>query len=728
MHVKRLSQLALLSLCFTLAPIASANAPSSQQSAVTQIVQSKAPSWSAIVRDVENRKILEDAQKLADEVSLRLMSLKQLSPEEMTFENTFGFLDRYDNDFITFYRFVNQITHIKDSPAVREVVQKLIAIRVEFVRKLFADKEVWLAVQTAAKQPWVKDLSPEQRRLVDASLWGFRSAGADLSPEKQKRFFALIQELITLNNQFSKNVADASASWKVLITDEAELEGVNSMLKSRAAYAAKQAYPNAEKEQWLISAATGGEQLLYSCHSSEMRRKVWEAIQKSLTQAPHDNRDLVKRILALRHEQAQLLGHKHFADQVTERYMMGSAEEALNFVNELRDHVISLILIDNMLLRESVAKAAGEMQGDALPALAPWDAQYQQLRRSYNKDDRSLHMLSAYLPVEHSVDSMMSYLGELFSMRFDRLESAFYDSAPEATDSQLAEVPHPDILAYEVFDTKKNKRLGILYLDLMSRANKRPGAWTSGIREATHADGALVVLTANLSSMKKDLKGLFTYRDLRILFHEMGHALHMLLDDNALTKQNAIYSAWDFVETPSQAIERLAIAPDFLRRYGKHFLSGDPVPDDLLESVDSLKSGNSLRELLHILTWSKIDLELHSDAERFLAGRSIEEYVNDIVRSEGLVDGEGPLSYDLYRLSHCMAGGYAAGFYSYAWSDILAADIYSRFSEEGADMKQVGDELREKILSKGDSAPAAELYRNFMGRDPEYDAFLDEME
>ena len=291
------------------------------------------------------------------------------------------------------------------------------------------------------------------------------------------------------------------------------------------------------------------------------------------------------------------------------------------------------------------------------------------------------------------------------------------------------EVWHPEVRLFEVRDNKSGAHLGSFYLDLFPRATKRGGAWVQPIHYGTPAhDGKphtphLALLAGNLSAAGKETPALFSHRDVETIFHEFGHMMHVMLGNTELRSHCGTSVAWDFVELPSQMNENWTWEPEGMATYAVHYKTGEPIPENYVRKMQDVRFFFPAHDNMGQLCIAKLDLEMHMNYAEKFRGRDL-----DAASAELLDSWRTPMTVQppsiMRNLTHCISGGYAGAYYSYKWAEVLAADVYTRFLKEGIMNPAVGAAYREEILSKGDSKPAAELYRNFMGRDPNPDALL----
>jgi oligopeptidase A len=423
---------------------------------------------------------------------------------------------------------------------------------------------------------------------------------------------------------------------------------------------------------------------------------------------------LIWKILALRDEKAKLLGKANFADIATARRMARSGRVALDFVENMHDRVLPAFERECRELEEFKAK---ETHSRVEP-LEPWAVSYwmEKLRRAkYDFDEEELR---PYFPIDRVIQGMFSLFGRLYGFR-----------VRERIGEKKPDVWHPDAHFYDIFDSVSGAHIGSFYADWFPRASKRSGAWMEGVSfGAAKADGGhephLGLVCGNLTEPQGDKPALLTHREVETIFHEFGHLMHHVLTDVPVKYLAGTNVPWDFVEMPSQVSENWTWERASLDLFARHYETGQLIPQDIFGKMLAARHFGAARASMRQLSFGKMDLELHLNYERY-KGRDLDETVKEILNGY-LARTKSPASNNVRSFGHLFSSpmGYAAGYYSYKWAEVLDADIFTRFKKEGVLNEETGHEFRAKVLSKGNSRPPEELFRSFMGRDPDPDALL----
>ena len=727
----------LLALCCCLgAPFtAQAAEPQSPEAGAPQAVSAPAasphpffedrlyPAWSRMTA-AQARKDIRAAILLAKERQARLRNTK---PEEATWDSVFAAYEEMNRELDRAEIFLHHLASVMDSPELREVQDELIPELSEYSASITADEKLWQVIKTAAAAPWVKKLSPAKQRLITQLVDSFRDSGADLSPEQKKRLAEINRELSTLTLQFSKNVLDATNAWQWVITDPAALEGMSQNWMDRAAHvAAEKGYGTPENPQWMVTLGeSSAREVMYSCKVESTRQKCWEAINAVGSQEPYDNAPIVARVMELRQELATLLGFKTYADLKLAHRMAGSGERAMAFVDEMMQKVKPAYDSEVKQIMDYIAKERGVESGE----LNPWDTAYYLRKLSkerYNFDPETLRPYQEYSRV---LRGMFAIFQHLYDIRITEQPTACLKPGETAPQGAV-EVWHPEVRVFAIYDNKTGAHLGSFYMDLFPRASKRAGAWVLPLHYGEPAkDGKphtphLGTLCGNLSPATADKPALFSHYDVETIFHEFGHMMHSMLSDTELRSHSGTSVAWDFVELPSQMNEDWTWEPLSIATYAVHYKTGKPLPAEEISKLRQSRFFFPAHENMGQLRLAKLDMEMHTNYDAKFRGKNLDE-ASDTVLAPWKAPSHVKAPSIMRHLSHCISGGYAAGYYSYKWAEVLAADAFTRFAKEGILNPAVGAAYRRCILSQGDSRPAGELYRDFMGRNPNPDALLE---
>ena len=680
------------------------------------------PAWSRLTA----AQALKDAPVAMQLAQVRLDAIRALSPEQMSFENTFVALGEATRELEKVSDYLRTLASTMDSPEIREAQASLIPELNRFYSTISADTRLWEVLRTAAERPWAAQLSPQKKMLVKQTLDSFRDNGAELPADKKARKAEIEQQLSELTLKFAKNVLDSTNAWQHIVTDKAQLAGMSdNWLEAAAADAAAHGYGTAEAPAWRISLKAGSAgTVLRDCSVEATRKLCWEAQADIGRSGEYDNAPIVAKVMQLRHEFAQLLGFATWADYVTRNRMVGSGAGAMGFVDSMLERLSPAFLGE---CAELLAYA-NECRGEKASTLAPWNLRYYLNEYTQKKCAFDPESVRPYFACDKVLAGMFGIASRLYDISIDELPTVCLQPG-ESCPAGKVEVWHPEVRMFAISDKASGAHLGSFYLDLHPRAGKRAGAWMSPLRVgAPGKDGAphaphLAAITANLTRPVAGKPALFSHLDVETLFHEFGHMLHAMLTDTELAGHWCSGIAWDFIELPSIINENWTWEPEALALYAHHYESGEPMPTDLVERLNASRYFMPAIGNMRQFCLSKLDLEMHMNYATRFAGRDIDTATAELLAPWQMPSGVDEPSY-MRRLSHCMSGAYAAGYYSYQWADVLAADAFRRFEAEGILNPAPAAAFRKAVLSVGGSKPAAEAYRDFLGRDPDPDAYL----
>ncbi|WP_438482500.1 M3 family metallopeptidase [Oleiharenicola lentus] len=649
---------------------------------------------------------LADAEQKIDVIT-------QLAPGNVTYQNTFLALEKATELLNETWAKVSHLTTVADSAALRDANNVMLPKVSAFYARIPLNAELWLRIKQASGQPAVAQLAGEHRRFVNETLADFRQQGADLPADKKARLEALQGELAQLTQKYSENVLDATNAWELIITDEHRLAGLPLHARESARQSAlKKGFGSEAAPAWRFTLPMPSQEpvMLYA-EDASLRQQVWQAATQVGVQAPHDNRELVRRILALRQEKAELLGQPHFADLTLARRMAKNGAQALAFIEGLHDRVQLAFARE---CRELEAFKSEQLKTPLSP-LAPWETGFWAERLRRTRYDFNEEQLRPYFSLSGVLTGMFEITRRVFGITVTEQPAG------------KVEVWHPEVKFYEVRD-RVGRHIGSFYTDWHPRETKRGGAWmnylvTGGKHHGTRAPH-LGLMCGNMTPSVDGKPALLTHREVETVFHEFGHLLHHLFGEVEIKSLNGVNVAWDFVELPSQIMENWCWERESLDLFARHHETGERIPDALFERLVAAKNFRSAVATMRQLTFARLDLALHLRAQDFADG-DISEKLKKVLSSY-LVPTDPPAPTMENRFTHIFADptGYAAGYYSYKWAEVLDADAFMRFKREGIFSEKVGTEFVEKILSRGNSADPMELFVDFMGRPPDQQALL----
>lgn len=674
--------------------------------------------WSKLTPErarVEIREAIEHAKEAVEAICC---------VEEPTYENSFAALEASGAEVTRGWHRLHHLSSVMDSPEIREVINELMPEVVIFSSSVTLNPRLYAVLKKAAAMPWVAELSEVKQRFIQETLCDFRENGADLTDEQKVRFTEISTKLAMLSQSFGERVLDSTNAWEYVTADPNELVGMPESAKENARQdALAKGYGTEEEPQWRFSLQfTSIQPVLTYADNEALRSRIWHAVNAKCT-GEHDTTELIQEILTLRAEKAAMLGYEKYSDYVTARRMAGNGTTALNFINDLHDRVKPAFLAE----QEAIRTFAEEQSGESMPVMKPWDVGYWTEKRRKALYDFDSEELRPYFPMDGVLEGMFSIFSELYGIRLTQKPTACIaegESLPEGA----VEVWHPEVLFYEVHDVESGEHLGSFYADWYPRATKRDGAWMdclacglpgqNGSQRLPH----LALMCGNMSKPVGNKPALLNHREVQTVFHEFGHLLHQLLSNVEVEALAGCNVAWDFVELPSQINENWTWESEALDRFARHWETGEVMPAELKQKMLAARTYGEASFFMRQLCFGKIDLELHTHTEQYL-GRDIEEVDREILADYRIALTEKGNSC-LRCFSHIFNGGYESGYYSYKWAEMLEADAFSRFANEGIFNGATGRDFRRCILSRGNSRPAAELYRDFMQRDPDPSALL----
>lgn len=546
------------------------------------------------------------------------------------------------------------------------------------------------------------ELTPEENCLLEKSYEGFVRSGALLDEAGKDRLRKLTEEASMLSLQFSQNVLKENKAYTLHITDEQQLDGLPNTAREAAHEAAKE--HGLKGWVFTLDAPSYGPFMMYSTQR-ELRKELYMA-RNTLCIKDNDtnNLELCKRLINLRREMAQLLGYDTFADYVIKHRMATKVENVYKLLNDLIEAYKPKAIEE----REEVEALAKEEEGAAFK-MEPWDLAYYSQLLKKKKYDLDPEMLRPYLELGNVIKGVFGLATRLYGITFK--------------ENKDIPVYHPDVKPYEVYD-KDGSYLAVLYVDFHPRKGKRDGAWMTEFQgQWIERDGTNVrphaSLVMNFSKPTEDKPALLRLGEVETFLHEFGHSLHGIFANTRFESLSGTNVWWDFVELPSQFMENFAVEKEFLRTFAFHYQTGEPMPDELIEKVIASRNYGAATACLRQVSFGLLDMAYYTHKE---------EFTEDIISFEkkawapAIIDEQRMDTCMTVQFSHIMAGGYAAGYYSYKWAEVLDADAFSVFKKEGIFNQATAQRFRDNILSRGGTEHPMTLYKRFRGQEPTIDA------
>ena len=546
------------------------------------------------------------------------------------------------------------------------------------------------------------ELTPEENCLLEKSYEGFVRSGALLDEAGKDRLRKLTEEASMLSLQFSQNVLKENKAYTLHITDEQQLDGLPNTAREAAHKAAKE--HGLKGWVFTLDAPSYGPFMMYSTQR-ELRKELYMA-RNTLCIKDNDtnNLELCKRLINLRREMAQLLGYDTFADYVMKHRMATKVENVYKLLNDLIEAYKPKAIEE----REEVEALAKEEEGAAFK-MEPWDLAYYSQLLKKKKYDLDPEMLRPYLELGNVIKGVFGLATRLYGITFK--------------ENKDIPIYHPDVKPYEVYD-KDGSYLAVLYVDFHPRKGKRDGAWMTEFQgQWIERDGTNVrphaSLVMNFSKPTEDKPALLRLGEVETFLHEFGHSLHGIFANTRFESLSGTNVWWDFVELPSQFMENFAVEKEFLRTFAFHYQTGEPMPDELIEKVIASRNYGAATACLRQVSFGLLDMAYYTHKE---------EFTEDIISFEkkawapAIIDEQRMDTCMTVQFSHIMAGGYAAGYYSYKWAEVLDADAFSVFKKEGIFNQATAQRFRDNILSRGGTEHPMTLYKRFRGQEPTIDA------
>lgn len=626
-------------------------------------------------------------------------------PSQATWDNFIEPIEVADEQLNRSWSPVSHLNAVLNSDALREAYNACLPKLSEHGTEVGQNLELLRGYQRVAEQPGLTDA---RRRMLDCAIRDFHLSGVDLDADNKARFRDISQRLTQLSSQFEEHLLDATNAWFKHLHSEDDLAGLPDSARDLARQQARER----ALDGWVLTLDMPSylPVMMYAT-DSELRRELYTAYStRASDQGPHagrwDNGPLIEDILALRHEQAQLLGFAHYAELSLAPKMARSCEEVMGFLNDLAEHSVARARAELDELRDFARTECG-----AEP-LQPWDLAYYSEQLRQHRYAISQEELRPYFPITRVLPGLFDLVARLFDIRI-----------------QAAEAPglwHPEVRFYEIL-TPAGERLAQFYLDPYARQKKRGGAWMSTQANRHFSAGQhrlpVAYLVCNFSPPVDDQPSLLTHQEVQTLFHEFGHGLHHMLtqvEEPAIAGINNV--PWDAVELPSQFLENWCWEREVLDNISGHIDTGEPLPKALFERLQAARHFQSAMQMVRQLEFALFDFRLHREYDPARGGRVAD--ILDQVRDQVAVLKPPAFNRFAQGFAHIFAGGYAAGYYSYKWAEVLSADAFSLFEERGIFDTETGRRFRATMLEQGGSADAMTLFIAFRGREPTTEALL----
>lgn len=660
-------------------------------------LKNQAPHFS----EIKNEHYLPAIEAAIAEARKNIDAIKN-NPAPADFENTILALEYASETLGTVAGvFYNQLSANGDDE-MQEIAKKIGPLNARYSSDVSLDPVIFARVKAVYDARAGLNLDVEEAQLLEDTYKGFERSGANLDEKGKKRMREISERMSVLGPDFNNNVSKSSEKFELWVSDLSELSGIPAHTVEAAKDAAtKKGRPN--DYLFSLDAPTYMSIVTYADNRG-LREKIWRAFASRAWGDEFDNSKLLTEIVALRDERAKLLGYKNHAAFVLSERMAETPENVIDFLGRLKDAYKPAAKKDLKELKDFARKQG--LNED----LRPWDVSYYSEKLQEEKYKFSSEELRPYFQLDNVLEGCFNHFTKLFGVRF-------------VANNQY-ETWHEDVKAYDVVNDKDGSFVGTLFADFHPRTGKKQGAWMTSYRDQGLFNGKVerpvIAIVCNFTKPTSTTPSLLTHDEVTTLFHEMGHAMHGMLSDVKHRGLAGTNVKWDFVELPSQVQENWAYKKETLDLFAKHYQTGAPIPDSLIEKLNEAKNFNTGWIGLRQVMLGTLDMKWHTaDPKKIKDPAAFEDKaIKDLTFFPRMA---GPTS---ASFSHIFAGGYAAGYYSYKWAEVLDADVFALFEQKGLYDRQTADAYREKILARGGSRKPGDLFRDFMGRDPDPDALL----
>ncbi len=630
------------------------------------------------------------------------------SNEPVSWGNTLQPVEDLDDQLNRAWSPACHLHSVADNDELREAYNACLPKLSDYATEMGQNKDLYLAYKSVSEGDEFALLDDAQRKIIENALREFRLSGIELDEDKQQEYKDIKKELSRLQTRFEENLLDATHAWTKHVTDKKSLNG----LPESALAQAKQKSLNEDKQGWIFTLDFPSYMpVMQYADDVALRKEMYTAyITRASDLGPNagqwDNSELINKILALRHRQAQLLGYESYAHYSLVRKMANDINEVLDFLNDLASRSKKMAKQELKALQEFAKSEFG------LSKLQAWDMAYYAEKFRQHKYALSQEELRPYFPAPQVIDGLFTIVTRLYGI--------------DVKEREHVETWHEDVRFFDIFDNTGSLRGGF-YLDLYTRTGKRGGAWMDECivrkRSASDVQIPIAYITCNFTPPIGNDPALLTHDEVITLFHEFGHGLHHMLtlvDYPSVSGINGV--PWDAVELPSQFMENWCWEREALDLIGRHHQTGKLISDDIFEKMIAAKNFQTGMQMVRQLEFSLFDFRLHLEYDS-KTPVDVQSLLDDVRRQVAVVVAPEFNRFQ-HSFSHIFASGYAAGYYSYKWAEVLSADAYSKFEEDGIFNKHTGNEFLHSILEQGGVKEPMEMFINFRGREPNIDALL----
>ena len=617
------------------------------------------------------------------------------------FENTIEAMERSGKTLNKVSSIFFNLLEADSDETLQQIAEEVSPLLNDYQMYVSLNEKLFARVKSVWERKEGLGLAQDQMTLLEKTYKSFTRGGANLQGEDRQKYAQLSEQLSLATIRFGRNVLAATNAYKLNITDEAKLTGMPDYLKELG----KQTAEEAGQQGWTfdLSYPSYGPFMRF-CDDRELRKEMYLAYNSRGLKEEGDNTELVKEIASLRLQIANLLGYETYAHYALEERMLKTPSQVNGFLEDLLQASLPKARKEVKAIQDYAAAHGfkGELQS--------WDFSYWSEKLKNERYTISDAELKPYFRLDDCIDAVFGLAGKLYGLSFE----------------ERSDIPvyHPDVKVYDV-KNEQGRHMALFYVDFFPRASKRNGAWMTEFRGQSIVDGTeyrpFVSLVTNFSKPTAGEPSLITPDELETLLHEFGHSLHGMLAEGRYESLCGTNVARDFVELPSQIMENWAYEPEFLQSFAKHYKTGETIPAELIEKISASRNYNAAYLQVRQLNFGILDMAWHD--QKTMSDKPTVEFEKSVL-SRMAVLPDVPGTAISTSITHLFSGGYAAGYYSYKWSEVLEADAFSLFKEKGIFSREVAESFRANILSKGGSEDEAVMYRNFRGHDPEVGALL----
>lgn len=665
------------------------------------LVESGNPFGAPAFDKIENRHYVPAFEQALAEAKAEVDAIIA-NPQEPTFDNTVLALERCGKKLNTVEEIFFNLNEACTDDEMQQIAEQMAPKLTEFSMYVSLSEELFSRVKSVYDRRDSLALNKEDSRLLSETYKSYARNGANLPKEDKAVFSKLSEELSVASLKFGNNTLGATNAYTLELTEEEQLEGLPDFVREAAAEEAA----SRGKDGWVFT-LDHPSFVPFMQYSSrrDLRERLWKAYNTRCIGDKFDNEANIRKIVDLSTRRARMLGYDTYADYATEERMAKNKETVIAFVGDMMDKCLPYARKDVADLQD-YARANG-FEG----RLMPWDFAFWSEKLRTEKYSVNDELLKPYFELDAVREAIFGLAGTLYGLTFERRNDI--------------PVYHPDVQVYEVRDGARF--LGLLYMDFFPRESKRGGAWMTSFRDLSIEDGVetrpLIQLVTNFSKPTADTPSLLTHDEVTTFLHEFGHCLHGLLAEGSYASLTGTSVARDFVELPSQFMENWAFEPEWLNTFAKHYKTGESIPQELIDRLVAAKNYHAGYAFVRQLQFCAIDLAWYTSTD--VPAANAVDFEHEVIAPTAVMPVIESTAMSP-QFTHIFSGGYAAGYYSYKWAEVLEADAFALFKEKGIFNREVAASFRNNILSKGNLEDADVLYRNFRGRDPRPEALLEQ--